>query len=410
MTKFKYFLSICILLISVCFFCMFNFKKSNSQKTEVVFWTVQLSTFSDYMNNVIDKFEKQYPNIKIKWVDVPYAEAEKRVLASLLSNSMPDLINITSDFNMTLASKGALSKADYDEVYPKLILNSVMYNNEVMGVPFYATSAITVYNKELVDEFGVKSIPSSYFEMFDVIKKSTKLNNKYLFMPTLTENDTLYKMLNKYSLTTVDNIESSKTSAFFKSIKELYDDGKLPKESITQTHREVLEKYSAGQIAFLQVGANFLNIIKENSVDVYNKTDVDFQLVGEKEAYDFSLMTLAVPLKSENPKEAFLFAKFLTNEENQLEFAKLTGVLPCNKYALANKYFKTKNDKDLITKARVLGAKQLLSPIFYPQQMTNHKDLIVLINKTIEQILLENKDISLAIAILKQNWINLIQN
>ncbi len=410
MTKFKYFLSICIVLAISMFFYGLNIKKNDKNEKEVIFWTVQLSPFSSYINGVINDFEQQNPQIKIKWIDVPYAEAEKRVLASLLSNNMPDLMNITSDFNIMLATKGALNSIDNGlENYNPEILKLLNFDNKVWGIPFYATSAITIYNKELVNKFGINKHPKTYSELFLLAEKTPKLNNKYLFMPTLTENDTLYKILNKYGFVDVDTISSDKSVELFSCLKFLYDNEKIPKESITQTHREVLEKYSSGQIAYIQAGANFLNIIKENSLDVYNKTDVLPQFYGNEERYDFSLMALAIPLKSKYSKEALLFAQFLTNEKNQLEFAKLTGVLPVNKYTLKNEYFNDKvNKNDLQAKAREIGATQLSAPIFYPIQNKKHKEIINLLNSTIEQILLENKNILQTLKILGENWLLLI--
>lgn len=405
MTNFKYFLSICIFFVLGFCFYLINSNEKETKIKEVEFWTSQLSVFSDYMNSVIDEFEKQNPHIKIKWIDVPYAEAEKRVLASLLSSNMPDLINITADFNITLASKGALKNIeDGLENYNKVILNSLTLDDKVWGVPFYATSAITIYNKDLIKEFGINESPKTYYELFDIAKKSPKLNNKYLFMPTLTENDTLYKILNKYNLASVENVNSDNAIYFFNELKHLYDNERIPKEAITQTHREVLEKYSSGQIAYIQAGANFLNIIKENSLDVYSKSDILPQLYGEKEQYDFSLMTLAIPLKSKNSKEALLFANFLTNEQNQLDFSKLTGVLPVNNDALKNEYFKKDDVGDLQVKARVIGAKQLFSPVLYPKHTKKHKEIISLINSTVEKILLENRDIPEYLQILSNNW------
>ncbi|MFN8985028.1 MAG: hypothetical protein ACK5VR_01765, partial [Burkholderiales bacterium] len=39
---------------------------------EVQFWTMQLSPFHDaYIRGVISSFEKQNPDVRVKWVDVP---------------------------------------------------------------------------------------------------------------------------------------------------------------------------------------------------------------------------------------------------------------------------------------------------------------------------------------------------
>ena len=75
---------------------------------EVVFWTLQMNDFAPYINGIIEEFETQNPEIKIKWVDVPFSEGEKRTLASVLSDNPPDLVNLNPDFSATLAHKGAL--------------------------------------------------------------------------------------------------------------------------------------------------------------------------------------------------------------------------------------------------------------------------------------------------------------
>ncbi len=401
MTKLKIFLILCVI---VCANMLFSLKP-HKETTEVVFWTVQLSPFSSYINGVISEFEQRYPYIKVKWVDVPYSEAEKRVLASLLSNSMPDLINITSDFNMTLAAKGALYPVNEGlDAYSSALVNAVSYDNKVWGFPFYATSAVTIYNKELMKQFGVDSPAKTYEEVFLQMDNAEPRKNQYLFMPTINENDTLYKILNKYGINTPQLLISNQSKDFFEKIKKLYKEEKIPKEAITQTHREVLEKYSAGQIVYLQAGANFLNIIKENSLDVYNKTDVSKQFYMQKEEYDFSLMTLAIPLKSKSKDEAVLFARFITNANNQLELAKLSGVLPCNKMALKDSYFVEASEEDLVSKARIIGAQQLSKPIFYPQQNRNHKDIIELLNRLSEQILLGDKAVSPKLQEAADKW------
>ena len=105
------------------------------------------------------------------------------------------------------------------------------------------------------------------------------------------------------------------------------------------------------------------------------KIDLLSVLFGS-ENYDFSLMTLSIPLKSSHKKEALLFSEFLTNEENQLTFSKLTGVLPCNKLTLENIYFKEQGKVNITEKARIIGANQLSSPINYPKQTKTHKEII----------------------------------
>jgi hypothetical protein len=58
--------------------------------------------------------------------------------------------------------------------------------------------------------------------------------------------------------------------------------------------------------------------------------------------------------------EAAQFAKFLTNDENQLEFAKLAGAFPTAKKAVADPHFqKLRTDAGAYEKAMAIGAKRM---------------------------------------------------
>ena len=73
-------------------------KKQVSKNQEVVFWTLQMNDFTPYMVDLITKFENENPGVKIKWIDVPFSEGEKRTLAAILSNNPPSLVNLNPDF------------------------------------------------------------------------------------------------------------------------------------------------------------------------------------------------------------------------------------------------------------------------------------------------------------------------
>lgn len=142
-----------ILIVFLILLSAVFFKPSNKSDNEVIFWTLQMSDFAPYMNKVIKEFEAQNPQIKIKWVDVPFSEGEKRTLASVLSDNPPDLINLNPDFSALLAQRGALYEIndEYASQFNKEIINSLKYNGKLYSLPWYATSAVTIYNKELLE-------------------------------------------------------------------------------------------------------------------------------------------------------------------------------------------------------------------------------------------------------------------
>ena len=396
-----------IVVLILVFLTFMPAKKQN--ENAVVFWTLQLNTFEPYIRQVIDEFETQNPDIKIEWIDVPYSEGEKRVLASLLSDNIPDLINITSDFAITLAGKNALTVFDENDVkdYSAQIMKTLKKDDKYIALPFYATSAITFYNKKLLSDAGIKRIPETYDELNDISPDFYKKTQRHAQMPTLCENDTFLKILNKYGIREYTAFKSKETEKIYAQYKFLYANNFLPKESITQTHREVLEKYGAGQIAFLQAGSNFLNIIKENSPQVYSQTDVAPQMKTKDSGYDFSLMTLAIPKKAKNQEAAKAFAQFLISRDNQLDFAKLTSILPVNQDTLNDDYFKNSDENDLIAKARKISASQLnnlQTPIYFKK---NQKEIQNAINNSTQTILLDKNSIENELSKTAKLWAEL---
>ena len=370
-----------LLIIIITTFLMvtgifFVFKKP-STNNEVVFWTLQMSDFAPYINGVIKDFEKENSDIKIKWVDVPFSEGEKRTLASVLSDNPPDLVNLNPDFSATLAHKGALDEIKKEDLaqFNKEILKSLETNGKIYSIPWYATSAITIYNKSLL-----VNVPKTYEQMADFAPQIRK-NGAYISLPNITENDTMLKILNKYP--------EEKRKYVFELFKNLYANDLIPKETVTMTLQEALEKYMSGNIALLGAGANFLNMIKENAPEIYSKTDVAPQIKGDLGQNDFSLMNFVIPLRAKHKVQALKFALFLTNDKNQLELAKLTNVLAVNESTLQDDFYKKYQNGDLIGKARVISASQLnkLYPTFKTQK--NQKEINNLVNNAVQNILLD---------------------
>ena len=388
------------ILIFILFFVFILFSQRNNNdndKTVITFWTLQLGTFDKYINNIISEYEKENQSVKIKWVDVPYSEGEKRTLAAILSDNPPDLINLTPDFSALLAQKKALytiNKEKLNQFLPS-ILESLKYQNEYFGIPFYATSAVTLYNKDLTN----KKI-FTYDELFSILPKK----NSYLTMFSFTENDTLLKLLNKYGINSYENINTDKSIYLFSQFKRMYDENIIPKECVTQTHRDALEKYMSGQLSYLVTGANFINMIKENAPSIYNSTGVIPQLVGDTNLYDFSLMNFVIPKKSKNPDSALDFAIYFTNKANQLELAKMTTVLPVNKDALNDNYFKFSKSTNIQDIARILSAKQLYNIQPSILNTNKKKDLNTLSANYIQEILINNKNIKYSLDKFSEDW------
>jgi putative chitobiose transport system substrate-binding protein len=211
-----------------------------------------------------------------------------------MSKNAPDLINMNPSFASTLASRGALIdlreyiNSDQLDVYLKESWAASALKENIFGIPWYITSSITVYNTELLADAGINAdnIPKTYEELGVLAEKIKEKTGKYAFMPNLTEDGHMLKIFNKYD---VPIISDDRTKALFNTLKaqeilsfwvDLYEKKHIPPESLTEAHRASLEKFQAGESAFIFSGANFLKIISENAPQVYKNTSVAPQITG----------------------------------------------------------------------------------------------------------------------------------
>lgn len=345
------------------------------------------------MNGVIKEFEEQNPDIKVQWIDIPVSEAEKRTLASILTDNPPDLVNLNPDFSIILAQKNALQAYDMSE-FPQFepsLLKYLTYEGKVFAIPFYVSSSVQISNK------GVK-IPYSFEDLLLISPEQ----RRQVFALNLTEGDTFLKILNKYGIDSAQKLKNKESQEVFKLFKNLYVSERLPRDTLNLNHREVIERYMSSSVVTVNAAPNFINMIKENAPDVYKNSVVSVQLTSPGGGYDISLMNLIIPKRAKHKDKALEFAKILTSEKKQLEFAKLTNVLPVNAKTLQNQYFKA-CEKDLISQSRCISAKQLTN-LTKPLTYKNKKEITVIINRAAEEILLNKKTIEDALWDASKDW------
>ncbi len=378
------------LLFFVSIFLLTGCSSKTADK-EVIFWTLQMGDFAPYINEVIKNYENSHARIKIKWIDVPFSEGEKRTLAAVMTDCPPDLVNSNPDFSALLAQKGTLQEINQEKLseFTPEIVEALKYNGKSYSIPWYATSAITIYNKDLFNKSNLVRLPKTYQELASISEKIKTNTGAYSYLPTITENDTMVKILNKYGISKVEEFNSATSIKVFEMFKNIYQKGLIPPETITMTHREALEQYMAGKLVFYQGGANFLNMIKENAPKIYAQTDVAEQIKGPLGQNDFSVMNFVIPLRAKHKQEALDFCLYLTNEENQLKLAKLTNIIATNSNALNDKFY---NDySDLTSKSRSISAKQIQKITPALKQKEGQKEINLGVNMAVQSILL-NKD------------------
>ncbi|WP_274650329.1 ABC transporter substrate-binding protein [Paenibacillus humicola] len=342
----------------------------NGEKKDITlqFWTIALSpNFDDYMNGRIRKYEDENPGITIKWTDLPYDAMENKLLTSIAGGSAPDVVNLNTGMTMTLAGKNALvdmnkeATPEQRSIYFETLYNSAKLGDSVYAFPWYFGLSAFLYNKQIYEQAGLdpNKPPTTWEELKEqaiVIKQKT---GKYGFVPTYNPPSDFYfsgvPVISDDKKTII--LDTPEALEWAKWNKELFDKGIVPKESLSSDANYATDKYQSGQIATLITGAQFLSRVKTNAKQVYDNTLVAQMPTLKSGKYRAGLMDVVVPVKSKYHQEAIAFANYITNDESQLEFAKVVNILPSTKKAAADPFF-TQGGADPESKAKIITAEE----------------------------------------------------
>lgn len=319
--------------------------------TTLSFWTLALSpTYTDFIQGMIDQYESDHPDIKIDWQDLPWDGIQDKFLTQTAGGNPPDVINIWSQLALTYASKGALldleanATEEQKSIYLDSAYNSARLGDCVYAFPWYATPNITVYNKALFEQAGITEVPTTYDEIMDLAVDFKNKTGAYLFTPS-----TVFHMFYSYGIPMLDD---TKTKATFdtpealdllEKLKALGDAGAIQSESGTWDNWDNdRQLYANGKLGMILGGAQTVSRLRdEASSEIMDNTAVNEAVLGPAKVSGEAIMNLVVSSGCKHPDEAIAFANWITNDDNQLAFCKLTSIFPTTKVASEDPFFKS---------------------------------------------------------------------
>ena len=394
-------------------------RQSTSASQEIEFWTMQLQPeFTDFFKNLIGTFEAENPGIKVRWVDVPWSAMESKILTAVSAKTAPDVVNLNPDFASQLANRNAW--LDLDAKVPDVVRSTYLpniwkastLNAKSFGIPWYLTTRLTIYNTDLLKQAGISKPPATYAELAQVAAQVKQKTGKYPFFTTFIPEDSS-EVLESFVQMGVTLVDAQGKAAFntpsgvaaFQYWVDLYKKGLLPREVLTQGHRHAIELYQAGETVLLASGPEFLKTIANNAPAIAKVSATAPQITGETGKKNVAVMNLVIPANTDQPDAALKFALFVTNNQNQLAFAKAANVLPSSVLALSDGYFKTvPADASSVEKARVVSATQLQQAQVLIPAMKNLNVLQKGIYDNLQAAMLGEKTVEQAVADAAEQW------
>jgi len=368
-------------------------------QTTLEFWTISLQPFfTDYVNGMISDYQRANPGVQIKWVDVQMQAIEQKLLAAIAGRVPPDVVNLNVEFTVRIAEKAAL--LDLDAAVPAAerakyfegLWAGGRFRGRSYGIPWYIAPPVLFFNSDLFKKAGLDALnpPESEDGMIEAARRIKDRTKDYGFMPLIDGTRLMHRfrenglpMLSEDGKRAVFN--SPAHVAYLEKYVDLFKKDYFPDDTLRRGFTGAVERYSAGQLGMLLVGPQFLLRIKESNPEIYAKTFVAPYPMGKGKVIHAGLMALTVPRASKHQQEAVKFALYVTNDENQLEFAKLPGtvIFPSTKKAAADPFFKQKGAGPE-WKARTIAADELKFGRDLTVVVSNQSELYKIFREAVE--------------------------
>jgi len=375
--------------------------------------------FTDYFNKLIANFETENPAVKVRWVDVPWSAMESKILTAVSAKTAPDIVNLNPGFASQLASRKAWM--DLDTKVPEPVRQQYLPNiwkastidEKSFGIPWYLTTRVTIYNQDLLKQAGISKPPTTYEELAQVAQQVKDKTGKYAFFVTFVPADS-GEVLESFVQMGVQLVDNQGQAAFntpegiaaFRYWVDLYKKGLLPKEVLTQGHRNAIELYQAGETAMLASGPEFLKTIETNAPAVAKVSASAPQITGKTGKKNVAVMNLVIPRDTSKPDDALKFALFVTNTENQLAFAKAANVLPSTVEAVEayQAQLASATNASAVEQARNISASQLKDAEVLVPAMKDLNKLQKAIYENLQAAMLDEKTVEQAVSDAAEEW------
>ncbi|HEY9300230.1 MAG TPA: extracellular solute-binding protein, partial [Phormidium sp.] len=149
---------------------------------------------------------------------------------------------------------------------------------------------------------GISKPPATYAQLAQLAKQVKEKTGKYAFFITFVPEDSaeVLESLVQMGVKLVDAqgkaaFNSPEGKAAFQYWVDLYKQGLLPKEVLTEGHRKGIELYQAGETAVLVTGAQFLNSIAKNAPEIAKVSATAPQITGKTGKKSVAVMNLVIP-------------------------------------------------------------------------------------------------------------------
>ncbi|TWI65315.1 putative chitobiose transport system substrate-binding protein [Pseudoduganella lurida] len=315
----------------------------------IEFWTFSMKPkFTPYFDGVVKRYEAANPGVKVEWIDFPWDIIQTKLVTRIVAGTPPALVNLNVPWADEFARDGLLQPVDSLLERPRYLqgaLDDLTFGGKTYGFPLYSNVAVIAYNTQLFKAAGIPHPPRSLDEQLAFARQIARRTGKAGLCPALAKIDGL---MMQQGLDVIRNgravFNSPAHVALIRKLADTYKAGGLLKDSLfaEDNFPAAIDAYKGGRLGMLLAPPTAVRRIELDAKDVYAVTDVAPAPLGPTGIADGGwLIHFAVPAGVPRAllPEVGKFARFLTNDANQLAFARQASVYPAATLASRDPFF-----------------------------------------------------------------------
>ncbi|MET9013882.1 extracellular solute-binding protein [Streptomyces olivaceoviridis] len=232
---------------------------------------------------LVQEFNKQHPDMKIKLEGQPVDQHEQRMTIAAQSGTLPEIFWVYDSLAKTMVKSGdlldlspILAENGLKAKFAPSMLDGFNQGGVQYGLPYQALVTGFYFNKTILDTHKI-AVPETFDELVAAVKKLKAAgvvpiaqganNSPYSVWAFLTMLDRFgYESKYQDILAGKAGYDNADFLRLYQHVDELAKAGAFPSNMNTQTYAQAVASYTSGKAAFLDAGVWEAEKIQKSSV------------------------------------------------------------------------------------------------------------------------------------------------
>ncbi|MEO3810065.1 sugar ABC transporter substrate-binding protein [Sphaerisporangium sp. B11E5] len=324
---------------------------TSAAPTTITFWDNNGGVRTPIYQELIKRFEKANPTIKVEYVGIPIASVQQKYDTAIAGGETPDVGGVTTSYLAGLVGQQALEPADgwlSSSGMGGTLLDSMLTSvkaatpdGKAYMVPSTSNLDVVWYQKDKLSAAGVEA-PRTWDEFFAAVPKLTKAPDQYGWTIRGGAGSIFQLLAEAYAYSGVtqffdasgkSTVNDPKNAELVGKIAELFKKD-TPEADVTNDFPKMVAQFTSGKVAMMHHNLGSYNDhVKAFGADKVDAFPLPVGASGKRTIVANPVDGFGVFKNSEHKEAAWKFVEFLVSKESNSYWNQQTGQIPANKDA-----------------------------------------------------------------------------